>query len=219
MKAILGSACIALLLLSGCGEKTEETEGKVEVKKEVKQKVEEVKTVNVEPIQESETKTAIKEMATDLKESTSKAIDKAAVIAENISEKSSVIAEDLSKKSSQMLTKVTAKTEVISDQVIKKVKVMKKSLDKKYSEVVNASSENGKKLYLKCAGCHGQNGEKKALGKSAVIQGWDKDKTNEVLKGYKDGTYGAAMKAVMISQVRALSDENIEDLAIFISTL
>ena len=219
MKAILGSACVVLLLLSGCGEKTEETEGKVEVKKEVMQKVDEVKMTKVEPVQESETKTSIKEMATDLKVSTNNAIDKAAVIAEKISEKSSVIVEDLSKKSSEMMTKVTAKTEVISEQVVEKAKVMKKSLDKKYNEVVNASSENGKKLYLKCAGCHGQNGEKKALGKSAVIQGWGKDQTIKALKGYKDGTYGAAMKAIMISQVRALSDENIEDLGSFISTL
>jgi len=208
MKAILGSACVALLLLSGCGEKTEKTEEKVEVKKEVMKKTEEAKMTKAEPVQETQSNTAIKEMATDLKESTSKAIDKAAVIAENISE-----------KSSEMMTKVTAKTEVISEQVMEKAKVMKKSLDKKYNEVVNASSENGKKLYLKCAGCHGQNGEKKALGKSAVIQGWGKDQTIKALKGYKDGTYGAAMKAIMISQVRALSDENIEDLGSFISTL
>ncbi len=208
MKAILGSACVVLLLLSGCGEKTEKTEEKVEVKKEVMKKAEAVKMTKAEPVQETQTKTVIKEMATDLKESTNKAIDKAAVIAENISE-----------KSSEMMTKVTAKTEVISEQVMEKAKVMKKSLDKKYNEVVNASSENGKKLYLKCAGCHGQNGEKKALGKSAVIQGWGKDQTIKALKGYKDGTYGAAMKAIMISQVRALSDENIEDLGSFISTL
>jgi len=208
MKAILGSACVALLLLSGCGEKTEKTEEKVEVKKEVMKKTEEAKMTKAEPVQETQSNTAIKEMATDLKESTNKAIDKAAVIAENISE-----------KSSEMMTKVTAKTEVISEQVMEKAKVMKKSLDKKYNEVVNASSENGKKLYLKCAGCHGQNGEKKALGKSAVIQGWGKDQTIKALKGYKDGTYGAAMKAIMISQVRALSDENIEDLGSFISTL
>jgi len=206
MKAILGSVCVALLILSGCGEKTDKTEEKVEVKTEVMKKTEEVKMTKSEPVQE--TQTAIKEMASNLKESTNTAIDKAAVIAE-----------DLSKKSTEVMTKVTEKTEVISEQVMEKAKVMKKSLDKKYNEVVNASSINGKKLYLKCAGCHGQNGEKKALGKSAVIQGWDKDKTIKVLQGYKNGTYGEAMKAIMISQVRALSDENIEDLGSYISTL
>jgi len=208
MKTIIGSACLALLILSGCGEKTDKTEEKVEVKKEVMKKTQEVKMTKAEPVKETQSKTAIKEMAQDLKESTNKAIDKAAIIAE-----------DLSKKSTEVMTKVTAKTEVISEQVMEKAKVMKKSLDKKYDEVVNASSINGKKLYLKCAGCHGQNGEKKALGKSAVIQGWDKDKTIKVLQGYKDGSYGAAMKAIMISQVRALSDENIEDLGSYISTL
>jgi len=206
MKAILGSVCVALLILSGCGEKTDKTEEKVEVKTEVMKKTEEVKMTKSEPVQE--TQTAIKEMASNLKESTNTAIDKAAVIAE-----------DLSKKSTEVMTKVTEKTEVISEQVMEKAKVMKKSLDKKYNEVVNASSLRGKELYLKCAGCHGQNGEKKALGKSAVIQGWDKDETIKALQGYKDGSYGAAMKAIMISQVRTLSDENIEDLGSYLSTL
>ncbi len=64
-----------------------------------------------------------------------------------------------------------------------------------------------------CAGCHGANGEKKALGKSAIIKGWDEAKTIAALKGYKDGSYGGAMKGVMKGQVARLSDADIQELA------
>jgi cytochrome c553 len=67
--------------------------------------------------------------------------------------------------------------------------------------------------YAPCAGCHGAKAEKKALGKSAVIAGWDAAKTEAALKGYKDGSYGGAMKGVMKGQVARLSDADIADLA------
>lgn len=78
---------------------------------------------------------------------------------------------------------------------------------------------NGADLYKKCMGCHGVDGGKKALGKSQLIKAWDKDKTIAVLKGYKDGSYGGAMKGVMKGQVARLSDADIEALAIHISKL
>lgn len=65
----------------------------------------------------------------------------------------------------------------------------------------------------KCSGCHGINGEKEALGKSQVIQGWDANKTIAALQGYKDGSYGGVMKGVMKGQVMSLSDEDINALA------
>ena len=67
--------------------------------------------------------------------------------------------------------------------------------------------------YAACAGCHGQKGEKKALGKSAAITGWSVDKTVAALKGYKDGSYGGPMKGVMKGQVARLSDADIKALA------
>ena len=67
--------------------------------------------------------------------------------------------------------------------------------------------------FAPCAGCHGASGEKKALGKSQVIKGWDVAKTTAALKGYKDGSYGGAMKGVMKGQVARLSDADIADLA------
>jgi len=73
--------------------------------------------------------------------------------------------------------------------------------------------------YTSCAGCHGQNAEKRALGKSQIIQGWSADKIISALKGYKDGTYGGPMKGVMKGQVVRLSDADIKALAATISKL
>jgi cytochrome c553 len=85
-------------------------------------------------------------------------------------------------------------------------------------EATPVSSANGKALYVKCAGCHGQTGQKAALGKSAVITGWDKAKTITALNGYKAGTYGGVMKGVMKSQVVNLSDEEVDALGVYISS-
>ena len=77
----------------------------------------------------------------------------------------------------------------------------------------------GADLYKRCIGCHGINGEKKALGKSQVIKAWDTEKTFAALKGYKDGSYGGAMKGVMKGQVIRLSDEDLKAISEHISTL
>ena len=80
------------------------------------------------------------------------------------------------------------------------------------------NAADGATLYKKCSGCHGANGEKKALGKSAIIKGWEIDKIIKILKGYKDGTYGGVMKGVMKGQVANLDDKKIEEIAKFIES-
>jgi len=75
---------------------------------------------------------------------------------------------------------------------------------------------DGASSYKKCAGCHGANGEKKALGKSAPIKGWSAEKTVAALNGYKAGTYGGPMKGLMKGQVAALGDAEIAAIAKFI---
>ena len=75
----------------------------------------------------------------------------------------------------------------------------------------------GEKQYQTCAACHGATAEKAALGKSHVIKGWPAEKIEAALKGYKDGSYGGAMKGVMKGQVARLSDADIKDLAAQIS--
>jgi cytochrome c553 len=81
---------------------------------------------------------------------------------------------------------------------------------------LSAVMADGASLYKKCSACHGKTGEKKALGKSAIIKGWETKKTVAALKGYKDGTYGGPMKGLMKGQVASLDDKQIESIAKFI---
>jgi cytochrome c553 len=81
------------------------------------------------------------------------------------------------------------------------------------------TQSDGEKLFSKCAGCHGMHGQKHALGKSQVIQGWDATKVQQALQGYKDGTYGGASKSFMKTQVANLSDADIKALSEYISKL
>jgi cytochrome c553 len=78
---------------------------------------------------------------------------------------------------------------------------------------------DGKKLYMACAACHGAKAEKSALGKSKVIQGWSVVKIEDALKGYKDGSYGGAMKGIMKGQASKLSDDEMAAVAEYISKL
>ena len=71
----------------------------------------------------------------------------------------------------------------------------------------------------KCASCHGKEGKKSALNSSAIIAGWSSDKIKKALHGYKNRTYGGKLKAVMQGQTAPLSDEDINKVAIFVSTL
>ena len=64
-----------------------------------------------------------------------------------------------------------------------------------------------------CAGCHGANFEKRAMGVSKVVKDMSKEDIIKAIKGYKDGSYGGSMKALMKSQVSALSDEDINSIA------
>ncbi|RUM72349.1 MAG: cytochrome c [Sulfurovum sp.] len=79
---------------------------------------------------------------------------------------------------------------------------------------------DGAALFAKCAGCHGQNGEKSALGKSAIIKGLDAATVEKDIQGYKAGTLNKhGMGALMKGQVASLSDEDIKALAQYISSL
>lgn len=77
---------------------------------------------------------------------------------------------------------------------------------------------DGATLYKACAGCHGANGEKAALGKSQIIKDWDATKIESSLKGYKDGSYGGPMKGVMKGQVARLNDTDIKAVSEYIAS-
>lgn len=64
-----------------------------------------------------------------------------------------------------------------------------------------------------CKGCHGQNMEKAAMGKSKVIKDMTAQEITNALKGYKDGSYGGPMKALMAAQANKMSDDDIKAFA------
>lgn len=80
------------------------------------------------------------------------------------------------------------------------------------------AASDGAALFQKCAACHGSHAEKHALGKSKIIKDFTKDEVITALKGYQDGSYGGAMKAVMKGQVAAMSESDIESVATYITT-
>jgi cytochrome c-type protein NapB len=67
-----------------------------------------------------------------------------------------------------------------------------------------------------CAGCHGQNFEKKAMGKSKVVKEMSLKEIIASLKGYKAGTYGDSMKQMMVAQVKNVKDSDLEAMAFLI---
>jgi cytochrome c-type protein NapB len=64
-----------------------------------------------------------------------------------------------------------------------------------------------------CTGCHGQNMETSAMNKAKIIKDMSKADIETALKGYKDGSYGGPMKALMKGQADKMSDEDIKAFA------
>jgi len=77
-------------------------------------------------------------------------------------------------------------------------------------------SADGAALYKQCITCHGEKGEKAALGKSKVINAMSEADIIASMKGYKDGTYGGALKAVMVKQAASYDDAQIAEVAAYI---
>ena len=76
-----------------------------------------------------------------------------------------------------------------------------------------------KDIFFKCKGCHGEKGEKHALGKSYIIRDMSKLEIYNALAGYQNGTYGRGIKAIMKGQVNGLSKSDLKDLAQYIDDL
>ncbi len=111
-----------------------------------------------------------------------------------------------------------AKTKLVLKEAPKVVKEAKEVVVVEETTEVVAEID-GKTIYKVCSSCHGANGEKAALGKSQIIKGWDVIKTTNALKGYRDGTYGGAMKSLMAGQVKSLNEVDMNIVAEYISKL
>jgi cytochrome c553 len=88
-----------------------------------------------------------------------------------------------------------------------------KAEESKPTEEASAPKASADVNTAACAGCHGANFEKKAMGVSKIVKDLKKEEIIEALKGYKDGSYGGSMKALMKGQVASLDDAKIEAIA------
>ncbi len=84
--------------------------------------------------------------------------------------------------------------------------------------VAAAFAADGKALYAKCAGCHGADGAKTALGNKS-LKGQSADAMIKAMAGYKAKTYGGAKKGMMESLAASLSEADVKALAEYISKL
>ncbi len=90
---------------------------------------------------------------------------------------------------------------------------------KKETKQSNKNAE-AKRLYSKCASCHGIDGKTKAMGKSAIIARQSSQDLQKKLKEYKEGKRDVSgMGSVMKNQVTSLSDKELKILADYISSL
>jgi len=64
-----------------------------------------------------------------------------------------------------------------------------------------------------CISCHGEYFEKSAMGYSRIVNEMSKEDIIASMNGYKNGTYGREMKALMSAQALQFSEEEIEALA------
>jgi len=154
-----------------------------------------------------------------VQEQSVKRVETKAVAAEPQKQVEQVAQKEVEPAAQKPVAKVTKTEEKVEKKPVVEVEKVKTEVVPKEVATIDKAEVDGSKLFVKCAGCHGKNAEKKALGKSQIIKGWDEAKIVTALHGYKDGTYGGSMKTVMKSQVSNLSDDEINAVAKYISKL
>ncbi len=213
MKYIISLA--AALLLIGCSSEQKHSQEATEAPAATSI-VESIQTKTAEVAQQvgdqvEETAQAAKKKTQELVDD---AADTAKKAAENVTEVSQNITEEIAQTSQDIQKNVADSTEKISDELKQTTQEIQDAV-----ATQNASSQSdGASIFKrKCASCHGSTAEKSALGKSQIIKGWESGKIVSALQGYKEGSYGGAMKGLMASQVASLSQNDMEALANFIS--
>ena len=214
---IVYSAVIAFLVI-GCSDSGTNKVSHESTSKEVK----DVATKVVEQVTDKVSKTTkdvVSDVVENTKETTSKAVEATKEVATNVTESAEKAVEatkEVAANAAESAEKAVEATKEVATNVAESAKETVSKAVEETKEAVT-SSVNAKEVFKKCSGCHGTRAEKKALGKSKVIAGWEKEKLITVMKGYKDGSYGGAMKGLMQGQVKNLSDEEVEALAGLIS--
>ena len=104
-----------------------------------------------------------------------------------------------------ILQKAQNKTSI--SYILKSSENAKNEMKKYIENIATSLPKNGTVNVGACKGCHGASFEKNALGKSKIVKDMTKDDVSSALVGYKNGTYGGAMKGVMKGQVARYTKE------------
>lgn len=204
------SVVLALFLI-GCSDDASKSSDSMDTQtKEVKAMTQDTDTVADEPTEED---AVADDAVSDMSDSMQ---DSAEEVADNVKDAATGMADDMEESSDTMAESMKDTADTMADSASDTADSM---ADAMTGMMPGSSSVSGKEIFKVCSTCHGVNAEKAALGKSQIIRGWDSVKIENALHGYKEGTYGGPMKAVMKGQVTKLDSEEIEAVAEYISNL
>ncbi len=196
------SLVTATVLFTACGEETQKAVAEVNTTKVA----EAVKKDTVHAVETAKIK--ITEMAEEAKVKAKKMADQAA-------EKAAEAKVAAAEKAAEAAEVVKEKAEEVTESATSETPAAPEAPD-----AVPTTPPASPAAYAKCKGCHGANGKTKALGKSAVIAGQDKEALITSLNEYKAGTKNVAgMGSLMTAQVATMSDEEIEAVAEYLSQI
>ncbi len=201
------SAFVATMLLVGCDNSTAENEQEQLLNNNIEEQISKIDSTIDEIANNIESNlttdiAVVDDVAKELIDS-SKEVAKEA-IAKNIEPVKTAIKENIES------TKAVAK-EVI-EQKVETVATELKAVAKPSFDAKSAFNKT-------CASCHGSNAEKVALNASAILTTMSESEIKNALRGYKDGSYGKNMKALMQGQVKAYSVDELDALATYIASL
>jgi cytochrome c553 len=169
-------------------------------------------------------KTAVAEA---VKKDTVSAVEAAKIKAVEIAEAAKIEAEKIAaaaaKKAEVAKSAAEAKAVEAAAVVKEKTVELKEAASEAVASAMPASSTSmpvAPEAYAKCVGCHGADGKTKALGKSAVIAGQNKEALITSMNEYKAGTKNVAgMGMLMKGQAASMSDADIEAVAEYLSQI
>ncbi len=201
-QSTLFSLVAASLLFTACGEKTNET-----------------------ATQSANTATeVVKEDTTSAMESAKKAVAEAAEATKKAAaaaaEAAKVEAEKAAASAAEKAAEVKAAAEAKATAAAAALKEQAAAATEAVTAAVTPENTAGKAAYAKCAGCHGADGQTKALGKANPVAGQTVQALVEALQGYKAGTRNVSgMGALMKGQVVSMDDETINAVAEYMAGL
>ena len=205
MKKTILASLFSSLLIIGCSDNSKKSEEKSlsePAKQENATKIEQRAVVQPEQKEEK----SLADKAKDMGDSTSKTVQESAKV---VMQKTEELAKQA--QNSELVQKIAQKT--------KEGVAALATMATPNNDNHTINKDNIKELFSKCAGCHGNKAQNKALGVSHAIAGWDAKKIENALNGYKTGTYGGSMKNIMKGQVIMLKESDIKALAEYISKL